>query len=79
MSSINHDNMLGAEELERRFLQKMRAMTLEQIEDAGGLLFLLHKEVMQMRREFSEYSMEELMAHMNDGSVDRICDEYKRK
>ena len=54
MRIVSQDELKGAEELERRFLQRMRTMTLEQIEDAGGLLSILHKEVMGMNYEFND-------------------------
>ena len=51
---MTKDFLEGAEELEKRFLQRVRSMTYEQVEDDGGLLCLLHRECVKMLDEWTD-------------------------
>lgn len=54
MKVLTKDMVDGAEELQRRFMMRVRGMTYEQIQDDGGLLCVLNKELVKMSDEWCD-------------------------
>ncbi len=54
MKISTKDMVDGAEELKRRFVQRLRGMTYEQIEDEGGFITILNRELVKMSDEWCD-------------------------